>query len=313
MRVLVTGGAGFIGSNLVRALVSGRHDVGVIDDLSAGKVENLHPAAHFRRLDILDDDLATAVSEFGPEAVVHLAAQADVQASIADPDRDWAVNVEGTRAVAAAAASAGARRVLSASSAAVYGEPAELPLREGSPKAPANPYGRSKLAAETALSETLSSTATDFASLRFSNVYGPRQDWRGEGGVVAIFAARLAEGERPIIYGTGRQTRDFVYVGDVVAAIIEAVFHTGVLAGEMPDGPAYNISTGERHSVEEVAATLRMVSRVMKEFDHRPGRDGDVLDSTLDPSKAASAFGWRATQTLDAGLAATWQWMQRRD
>jgi UDP-glucose 4-epimerase len=312
MRVLVTGGAGFIGSNLVHALLSGRHDVGVIDDLSAGSMANLHPAAWFRRLDLLDAGFADAVTEFGPEAVVHLAAQADVQASIADPERDWAVNVEGTRATAAVAAACGARRVISASSAAVYGEPAELPLGESSLKAPANPYGRSKLAAETALAQALAGTGTDFASFRFSNVYGPRQDWRGEGGVVAIFAAKLAAGERPVIYGSGRQTRDFIYVGDVVAAIIEALFAEGPLAGEMPDGPAYNISTGEQHSVEEVAASLRMASRVMKEFDYLPEREGDVLDSALDPSKAASAFGWQAHQTLDAGLAVTWQWLKQQ-
>jgi UDP-glucose 4-epimerase len=312
MRVLVTGGAGFIGSNLVHALVSGRHDVGVIDDLSTGKMANLHPAAWFRRLDLLDAEFTGAVAEFAPEAVVHLAAQADVQASIADPDRDWAVNVEGTRAAAAAGAAAGARRVISASSAAVYGEPKELPLTETSPKAPENPYGRSKLAAETALSEALAGRGIDFASFRFSNVYGPRQDWRGEGGVVAIFASKLAEGQRPVIYGSGRQTRDFIYVGDVVAAIIDALFSERDLAGGMPDGPAYNISTGKQHSVEEVAGTLRMVSRVMKEFEYRAAREGDVLDSALDPTKAQTTFAWTARQTLDAGLAATWQWMRQQ-
>jgi UDP-glucose 4-epimerase len=312
MRVLVTGGAGFIGSNLVHALVSGRHEVGVIDDLSTGTMANLHPAAWFRHLDLLDPGFAAAVAEFQPEGVVHLAAQADVQASIADPDRDWAVNVEGTRAAAAAGAAAGARRVISASSAAVYGEPQELPLRETSPKAPENPYGRSKLAAETALAEALAGTDVDFASFRFSNVYGPRQDGRGEGGVVAIFAARLAAGERPVIYGSGRQTRDFIYVGDVVAAIIDALFSDAALAADMPDGPAYNVSTGEQHSVEEVAGTLRMVSRVMKEFEYRPMREGDVLDSALDPTKAAATLDWRARQTLDGGLAATWQWMQHQ-
>jgi UDP-glucose 4-epimerase len=312
MRVLVTGGAGFIGSSLVHALVSGQHDVGVIDDLSTGTMGNLHPAAWFRRLDLLDAEFADAVAEFGPEAVVHLAAQADVQASIADPDRDWAVNVEGTRATAVAAAAAGARRLISASSAAVYGEPQELPLTETSRKAPENPYGHSKLAAESALAETLAGTGTDFASFRFSNVYGPRQDWRGEGGVVAIFASKLAMGESPVIYGSGRQTRDFIYVGDIVSAIIEALFAESRLAGEMPDGPAYNISTGEQHSVEEVAGTLRMVSRVMREFEYLPVREGDVLDSALDPSKAAAVFGWSARQTLDAGLAVTWQWMKQQ-
>lgn len=312
MRVLVTGGAGFIGSNLVHALVGGRHDVGVVDDLSTGSLANLHPFAWFRKLDILAPDFPDAVAEFGPEAVVHLAAQSDVQASIADPDRDWAVNVEGTRAVALAAAAAGAERVLSASSAAVYGAPVELPLTEVSLKAPENPYGRSKLAAEAALAEALAGTDVDFASMRFSNVYGPRQGGHGEGGVVAIFASRLAQGERPVIYGSGRQTRDFVYVGDVVAALVRALFSDAALAGDMPDGPAYNVSTGRPRSVEEIAGLLRMVSHVMKEAEHLDARDGDVLDSALDPSKAFATFGWAAQQELEAGLAATWQWMKQQ-
>ena len=311
MRVLVTGGAGFIGSNLVYALVSGRHEVGVIDDLSVGKPGNVHPSAWFRRLDILDPGLPAAVAEFAPDAVVHLAAQADVQASIADPARDRAVNVDGTRAVALAAAAAGAVRVISASSAAVYGEPAELPLLETSPKAPANPYGRSKLDAEAGLAEALEGTGTDFASFRFSNVYGPRQDGRGEGGVVAIFATRLAAGERPTIYGDGRQTRDFVYVGDVVSAIVLALFSDDPLAGPMPDGPAYNISTGRRASVEEVASILRMESMVLKEFERAPAREGDIEHSALDPAKAFATFGWTANQALEAGLATTWRWFRQ--
>lgn len=311
MRVLVTGGAGFIGSNLVHALVSGRHEVGVIDDLSVGRPANVHPAVWFRRLDILDPGLADLVAEFGPDAVVHLAAQADVQASIADPARDHAVNVEGTRAVALAAAAAGAERMISASSAAVYGEPAELPLLEGSPKAPANPYGHSKLEAETALAHALEGTGTDFASFRFSNVYGPRQDGRGEGGVVAIFATKLAAGERPVIYGDGRQTRDFIYVGDVVSAILLALFNENALAGPLPDGSAYNISTGRRTSVEEIASILRMESMVLKDFEHVPARDGDIVDSALDPAKARSAFGWMANQDIETGLATTWRWFRQ--
>jgi len=312
MRVLVTGGAGFIGSSLVHALVSGRHEVGVIDDLSVGRLENLHPSAWFRRMDILEAGLPAAVAEFAPEAVVHLAAQADVQASIADPDRDRAVNVDGTRAVAQAAAAAGAERVISASSAAVYGEPAVVPLTETSAKAPANPYGRSKLAGEAALAEALAGTQTDFASFRFSNVYGPRQDGHGEGGVVAIFATRLAAGERPVIYGSGRQTRDFIYVGDVVAAIIQALFADEPLAGPLPDGPAYNISTGRETSVEEIASILRMQSMVLRDFERLPAREGDIERSALDPSKGAAAFGWSAAQSLEGGLAATWRWFQQQ-
>jgi UDP-glucose 4-epimerase len=309
MRVLVTGGAGFIGSNLVHALLSGGHDVGVIDDFSTGSVANVHPAAWLRRMDILDPAFGDAVAQFAPEAVVHLAAQTDVTRSIADPERDRAVNVDGTAAVARAAAAAGARRMLSASSAAVYGPPEALPIPEGASKRPANPYGASKLAAESALADALAGTGVDFASMRFANVYGPRQDWRGEGGVVAIFAARLATGERPVIYGDGTQTRDFIFVGDVVAFILAALESESALTGPMPDGPAYNVSTGIRTSVAQVAMYLSAASRVLKQPELLPARDGDVPDSALDPAKAAATLGWEAVQPIENGLAFTWRWM----
>jgi UDP-glucose 4-epimerase len=309
MRVLVTGGAGFIGSNLVHALVAGGHAVAVVDDLSTGAVANLHPAAHFRSLDVLDPALAQVMREFGPDAVVHLAAQTDVQRSIADPERDRTVNVDGTAAVALAAAAAGASRVLSASSAAVYGDPEVLPLSETAAKRPANPYGESKLAAEAALAAALRGTAVDFASMRFSNVYGPRQDWRGEGGVVAIVASRFASGQPPVIFGDGTQTRDFIYVGDVAAFIMDALESEAPLAGELPDGPAYNVSTGIATSVEQVASYLRAISPVLVATEHRPAREGDILHSVLDPAKAAKVIGWRAQQPIDAGLAITWRWL----
>jgi UDP-glucose 4-epimerase len=309
MRVLVTGGAGFIGSNLVHALVASGHSVAVVDDLSTGSVANIHPSAQFRSLDVLDPELADVMAGFGPEAVVHLAAQTDVQSSIADPERDRAVNVDGTLAVARAAAAAGARRVLSASSAAVYGDPEALPLPETAAKRPANPYGASKLAAEGALAETLAGTGVDFASMRFSNVYGPRQDWRGEGGVVAILGSRFASGQVPVIFGDGRQTRDFIYVGDVVAFILDALEWEGPLSGEMPDGPAYNVSTGVATSIEQVGSYLRALSRVPVEMEHKPAREGDILHSVLDPAKAARVLGWRAQQPIEAGLAITWRWL----
>lgn len=309
MRVLVTGGAGFIGSNLVHALIAGGHDVAVVDDLSTGSVGNLHPAALFRRLDVLDPGLAEAMSAFSPETVVHLAAQTDVQRSIADPERDRAVNVDGTVAVAKAAAAAGARRVLSASSAAVYGDPESVPLGEGAAKRPVNPYGASKLAAESALAEALQGTGVDFASMRFANVYGPRQDWRGEGGVVAILGSRFASGSQPVIFGDGLQTRDFIYVGDVVAFILEAIESAASLAGEMPDGPAYNVSTGVATSVEQVASYLRALSGVLVAIDHQAAREGDIAHSVLDPSKAAAVIGWRARQPIETGLAITWRWL----
>lgn len=309
MRVLVTGGAGFIGGNLVHALINSGMDVGVIDDFSTGSMANIHPAAWLRSMDILDPGLDAAVAEFAPDAVVHLAAQTDVTRSIADPVRDRAVNLDGTVAVARAAVAAGARRMLSASSAAVYGPPESLPIREDAAKRPANPYGASKLAAESGLAEALAGTGVDFACMRFSNVYGPRQDGRGEGGVVAIFALRLAAGEKPIIYGDGRQTRDFIYVGDIVAFICEALEFEGTLTQSGPDGPAYNVSTGRPTSVLQIAAHLSAASHVLKTPEYREAREGDIADSVLDPGKAVATLGWAAGQALENGIAFTWRWM----
>jgi UDP-glucose 4-epimerase len=314
MRVLITGGAGFIGSNLAYALVGGGHSVGIIDDLSTGKRENLHPHAWERVLDILDPAFPAAVAEFGPEAIVHLAAQASVGKSMIDPERDWAVNAEGTALVARAAREAGAVRMISASSAAVYGEPdeANLPLGESARKAPVNPYGKSKLAAETTLAEALAGSNVDHASFRFSNVYGPRQDAHGEGGVVSIFCDLLATDGTPLIYGDGKQTRDFIYVGDVVGAIISAVFAEEPLASEGLDGASYNISTGLETSVNDLLMALRSASGWSGQAEYAPAREGDVLRSTLDPRKAAKAFGWSAHQTLDLGAQMTWRWYKQQ-
>jgi len=314
MRVLVTGGAGFIGSNLAHALIAGGHPVGVIDDLSTGSSENLHPYAWFRTLDILAPAFSALVAEFAPDAVVHLAAQASVSVSLQDPERDWAVNAEGTRIVARAAREAGAKRMVSASSAAVYGEPlaSDLPLAESAPKAPANPYGKSKLAAEGLLAQELTGSGVDYASFRFSNVYGPRQDGAGEGGVVAIFCTRMHAGKPPVVYGTGAQTRDFIYVGDVVAAIVSALLSESPLAGEGTDGASYNVSTGEETSVDALLLALRQASGYLGGVDHEPAREGDVDRSSLDPGKAARAFGWSARQPLENGAAMTWRWFAGR-
>lgn len=311
MNVVVTGGAGFIGSSLVHALLGGKHAVTIIDDLSTGSIDNVHPAAGFRRLDVTGPGLAEAIAAAQPEVVVHLAAQVSVQASVEDPEFDWRVNVEGTRAVAEAAVAAGARRLLFASSAAVYGEPAELPLTEESPTAPVVPYGRSKLAAEGTLAEVLHPAGVDFACLRFANVYGPRQKAEGEGGVVAQFGTRMAARTSPTIYGSGKQTRDFIFVADVVGACVEAADFEGVLALPGPNGPAYNVSTGRATSVNMLAEGLRVAMRYPGQFEHSPARDGDVEASLLSPAKAAEVFGWRASVDLQAGLQATAAWFQQ--
>jgi UDP-glucose 4-epimerase len=310
VRVLVTGGAGFIGSNLVHAMYPTGIEVGVIDDFSTGDVANLHPAVWLRHMDILDPSLPEVVAGFAPDAIVHLAAQTDVSRSMADPARDREVNLGGTVAVARAAAAAGVGRMLSASSAAVYGAQEDLPIPETAAKHPLNPYGESKLAAEAALAQTLEGTGVDFASMRFANVYGPRQSWKGEGGVVAIFAAALAEGKRPVVYGDGSQTRDFIFVGDIVAFILDALDSPEPLAGPMPDGPAYNIATGRGTSVQQVAAYLSAQSGALKQPESRPARLGDVARSVLDPGKANRRLGWVAQQPIENGLAFTWRWIR---
>ena len=308
MPILITGGAGFIGSALVHALVGGGEAVTVIDDLSTGTMANVHPAAGFRHLDITEPGLVGAFETARPDTVIHLAAQVSVSSSIADPEHDWRVNAEGTRAVAEAAAAAGAKRVLFASSAAVYGEPESLPLVEDGPTHPAVPYGSSKLAAEGVLAEVLRPAGVDFACLRLANVYGPRQRADGEGGVVAEFASRMAAGITPLIFGTGRQTRDFIYVADVAAAFVAAAAAEDALALPGDSGPAYNVSTGSATSVNALAEGLRVAFRFPGRIEHGDPRPGDVEASVLDSSKAARVFGWRAAVDLQRGLAATAGW-----
>ncbi|MCL4553563.1 MAG: NAD-dependent epimerase/dehydratase family protein [Actinobacteria bacterium] len=311
MRVLVTGGAGFIGSHLVDALVE-EHDVAVVDDLSTGNRANLSEAARFTELSILDPRFEAVVVDFKTDAIVHLAAQTSVGVSIEDPVADWQLNVEGTRRVALAALAAGTRTVLSASSAAVYGDPTSMPLQEVSHKRPMSPYGKSKLAAEEILAGELADTSVDFASLRFANVYGPRQSSEGEGGVVAIFAAKIAAGDPIVVYGDGHQTRDFIYVKDVVSGILFALASQPVLREGGGAGSAYNISTGTETSVSDMIEIMAVRSATPVQVLYEPPRPGDIRSSYLDSEKARQVFGWSAHIPLAEGIAATLDWYAAR-
>jgi UDP-glucose 4-epimerase len=298
MRAVVTGGAGFIGSHLVDALVARGDDVLVVDDLSTGRRERLNPDARFLELDIRDwEGVAGAWTADRPEVCFHLAAQADVRVSVADPGRDAAVNVLGTINVLRASHDHETQVVFSSTGGAIYGE-CEEPAPETAPREPISPYGTSKLAGEEYLAMANRLYGESHVALRFGNVYGPRQDPHGEAGVVAIFLGRLAEGQPPRIFGDGRQTRDYVYVGDVVRA-------TMLAAGQ--DGGVFNVGTGTETSVLDLAAACTRVSGVELEPAFEPARLGELQRSVLDPSLAERELGFRAEVDLEAGLAETWR------
>ena len=290
MQALVTGGAGFIGSHLVDALLERGDTVAVVDDLSSGRRERVPDGVPLHVADIAD--IGPVAEAERPDVVFHLAAQVDVRKSVADPAFDARVNVAGTAAVLEAARVSGARRVLLASTGgALYGEDVPLPTPEDSPLAPFSPYGASKAAAETYLALYTRLFGLSTMALRFGNVYGPRQDPHGEAGVIAIFAGAAVEGRTVTIYGDGAQTRDYVYVGDVVAGFLAA-------AGSDATG-AVNIGTG----VE--TAVLDLVTAIGVPAEHKPARTGEVARSCLDVERADDVLDWRAQVPLGEGLERT--------
>ena len=300
MRAVVTGGAGFIGSNLVDALLARGDDVTVVDDLSTGKRENLDGAARFVELDIRDAAaLGAALGEARPEAVFHLAAQADVPTSVRRPDFDAEVNVVGSVRVLQAAGDA--QVVFSSTGGAIYGE-CERPAREDDPRRPLSPYGVAKLSAEEYLAAWNRLHGTRHTTLRFANVYGPRQEAGLEGGVVAIFLEAMAEGRETAIYGDGAQTRDFVHVDDVVAGLLAAPGRGGV----------FNIGSGVETSVATLHERCRAVAGDDRPPRREPAREGDVLRSVLDVSLAERELGWRPQVSLDDGLRRTWDWIENQ-
>lgn len=293
MHAAVTGGAGFIGSNLVDALVARGDEVTVIDDLSFGRRENVNEAARLVVGDICDGiDLA------GIDVVFHLAAQTDVQTSVRDPARDAELNVVGTVRVAEAALRAGTRIVFTSTGGAIYGE-CTAPATEDAPRQPLSPYGIAKLCAEEYLGGFNRIHGSAHVVARLGNVFGPRQSASLEGGVVSIFLDRLARGEQGVIFGDGLQVRDFVFVGDVVAALLAAAAH---------DGGVFNVGSGVETSVLELYEACAKAAGVAAEPTFEPARLGDLRRSALDVSRAAEELGFRAGTPLADGIARTLAW-----
>jgi UDP-glucose 4-epimerase len=305
MDCLVTGGAGFIGSNLVDALLARGDSVTVVDDLSTGRRENLDGAlsagATLVELDIRErEKVAELAREVRPETIFHLAAQIDVRKSVADPAFDASINVGGTAIMLDAARAADARRfVFISTGGAIYGEGdgQRLPLPESAPIAPMSPYGQSKHAGEGYLALYERLYGISGLSLRLGNVYGPRQDPLGEAGVIAIFCGKLREGGRPTVFGDGKQTRDYIYVGDVVSAALAA-------AESEARGPI-NVGTGIETDVLELAARLGELGGKSFEPDFAPAREGEVQRVSVDPARAAQELGWKAEVGLADGLRIT--------
>ena len=296
MRALVTGGAGFIGSHVVDALLDRGDEVTVVDNLSTGSAANVPDGAQLVELDIRED-LDSVFETARPELVFHLAAQADVGTSVERPLFDAEVNVLGTLRVLEGARSQGAQVVFSSTGGAIYGE-CQRPAREGDDLDPLSPYGTSKLAGEGYLATWNRLHGARHVTLRFANVYGSRQLPKLEGGVVAIFMDRLRAGQGVTIFGDGEQTRDFVHVSDVVAAMLAA-------AGRH-DGGIFNVGTGRDTSVNELFAACCQVAGVEVEAEYAPARPGDLLRSVLDVTHAERELGWRPHRELQDGLADTW-------
>jgi UDP-glucose 4-epimerase len=314
VRALVTGGAGFIGSTLVDRLLAEGHAVDVLDDLSTGSLSNLAEArasaGHqltVHQMDVRSAEVVDLMARRRPEVVFHLAAQADVRVSVADPVFDADVNLLGTlRVLEGARASEANRVVFAASGGTLYGEPdpSELPLKESLPHRPLSPYGVSKKAAIDYLVAYRELHSLEFSALALANVYGPRQDPHGEAGVVAIFAERLLRGQPITIFGDGEQTRDFVYVDDVVDAFVRGATKGG--------GLLCNIGTGRETSVNELFGEMAAQAGVTTEATYQPLRQGELLRSSLDPSRAGIQLGWRSWTELGPGTAAVLAFVTKR-
>jgi UDP-glucose 4-epimerase len=312
MRALVTGGAGFIGSTLVDRLLAEGHTVDVVDNLSTGSLANLATARaesghqlSFNRVDVRDPAVVDLLQRRQPDVVFHLAAQADVRVSVERPAFDAEVNVIGAINVLEGARLGGTRKMVFASSGGtIYGEPEELPVRESHPQRPLSPYGAAKKAVADYLAVYRELHGIEYTALALANVYGPRQDPFGEAGVVAIFAAKLLDGEPCTIFGDGEQTRDFVYVDDVVDAFSRAA--------TKGSGLLMNIGTGVETSVNHLYRTMAAAAGVTAAAQRAPARTGELHRSALDPGRAAIHLGWKPWTALEDGTSAVLRWFSKQ-
>lgn len=305
MRILVTGGAGFIGSNIVDAYISAGHEVEVVDNLSNGKRENLNPKAVFHQVDITSPELSQVFEKGHFEVVNHHAAQASVSVSVKEPAMDARINILGVINILENCVKFGVKKFIFASSGGtVYGATEHLPAVETLPFDAGSPYGVSKVATELYLRVYSAVHGLKYTALRYANVYGPRQDPHGEAGVVAIFSMRMLSGGRPVIFGDGENLRDYVYVGDVVNANIRAL--------KAGDNDFFNIGTGLRVSTNKLFAVMKDLTGFKGKDEHGPARAGDLRDSCLDASKAKKVLGWAPAVSIEDGLRTTVDWFREK-
>ncbi len=300
MKILVTGGAGFIGSHVVDAYITAGHEVAVLDNLSTGREENVNSAAQAYRVDVRDQDkVRSAVASFRPEVINHHAAQSEVPKSVADPGYDAQVNLVGGLNVLKAAVDNGVRKfIFSSTGGALYGEPDVVPADEDHPIRPLSPYGTSKYSFEQYLAMFQRTFGLNFTTLRYANVYGARQDFFAEEGrVIAVFASRMIEGKPVTIDGDGNQSRDMLHVGDVAMANIAAL--------EQGDGSTYHVSTGIPVTINDLFRKLALLTEYKLEPRFGPARKGDVYRIALDNTRAAEQLGWRPRILLEEGLRLT--------
>ena len=303
-RVMVTGGAGFIGSHLVNGLLEEGHAVSVLDDLSSGQLRNLDHRATFYHCPLNDPRLRQIIQREGPEIIFHLAAQSSVRQSTLDPVADADSNVLGTIRLISDAASEGVEKIVfSSTGGAIYGNPETIPCDEDTPPKPLTPYAMSKYVSELYLDLFMQTYGLDYTILRYANVYGPGQDPNGEAGVIAIFAGLMLRGRTPSIYGDGLQERDFVYVSDVVEANLAAMYRG--------HGRIYNIGSGEPITINRIHALLQECTGFDRDPEYRPRRAGEVLRIALDSSRAARELRWEPRVSLEDGLRLSVDYVRR--